>query len=317
MTDSYEVVVIGGGAAGLSGAIALVRSRRRVLVIDAGEPRNARADGLHGFLTRDGMKPTDLTAIGRDEVRSYGGEIIQARVVAAEPTAEGFAVTCDDGQVVTAKRLLIATGLTDELPDIPGLRERFGHDVIHCPYCHGYEVRDQAIGIIATSAHVHHHAVLFRQLSDDVAVLLHTAPAMASEEEEQLNARGIKLIAGEVVAVETDGGRLTGVRLAGGEFVARDALVVGPRFTVNTAGIEGLGLEIAEHSMGMGSHIAADTTGRTSVPGVWVAGNAANEMAQVVSAADAGLRAGAVINADLAMEEAQLAVAAAAQASYS
>jgi thioredoxin reductase len=301
--NDYEVVVIGGGAAGLSAAVTLGRSRRRTLVIDAGRPRNARADGVHGFLTRDGMNPLEVVRVGREEVRSYGGEIREAQVTDAVRTDDGFTVTTDDG-TVNATQLVIATGLTDVLPDIPGLRERFGRDVIHCPYCHGYEVRDQAIGVIATSAGAHHQALLFRQLSDDVAVLLHTATDLTADLRDDLGARGIKLISGEITSVAVEDDRLTGVHLDGGELVRRDALVVGPRFVVNVAGLERLGLEVVEHPMGVGEQITADERGQTNVPGVWVAGNASNIMAQVVTAADTGMRVGAQVNADMIMSAA-------------
>ena len=166
--DGYDVVVVGGGAAGLNGALMLGRSRRSVLVIDAGEPRNAPAHGVHGLLGREGMPPAELLARGRDEVRSYGGHLVTGEVTGAVREGDGFAVSLVGGRVVHARRLLVTTGLVDELPDVPGLRERWGRDVLHCPYCHGWEVRDRAIGVLATTARSMHQALLFRQLSADV-----------------------------------------------------------------------------------------------------------------------------------------------------
>jgi thioredoxin reductase len=130
----YDVVVVGGGAAGLSGALVLGRARRRVVVVDAGSPRNAPAAHMQGFLSRDGMPPADFLAAGRAEVTAYGVELIEDQVVGVET---GFAVRLASGQVLEARRLLIATGVRDELPDIPGARERWGRDLLHCPYCHG------------------------------------------------------------------------------------------------------------------------------------------------------------------------------------
>jgi thioredoxin reductase len=144
---TYDVIVIGGGAAGLAGATALLRSRRSVLVVDGGEPRNAPADGVHNFLTRDGTPPSELLAAGRAEVLGYGGEVVHGSVVAVDP---GFRVRLDDGRTLSARRLLVATGLADELPDVPGLAQRWGRDVLHCPYCHGWEVRDRAVGCPCT-----------------------------------------------------------------------------------------------------------------------------------------------------------------------
>src|SRR3954470_17042604 len=148
--QQYDVVVIGGGAAGLSAGVALSRARRSVLVVDAGKPRNAPAHGVHNYLGREGSAPADLLADGRAAVAGYGGEVVAGSVVAAEriPGEEiRFRVVLGDGEVV-ARRLLVATGLVDELPDLPGVRELWGTDVLHCPYCHGWEVRDQAIGIL-------------------------------------------------------------------------------------------------------------------------------------------------------------------------
>jgi len=175
--ERYDVVVVGGGAAGLSGALALVRSRRRVLVIDAGSPRNAPAGHVHNFLTRDGTPPGDLLALGRAEVAGYGGEFVDGAVAAASRDDDGFVVTLADGREVRARRLLVTSGLVDELPDVPGLAERWGRDVLHCPYCHGWEVRDQPIGVLATGALAVHQALMFRQLSADVTLLLHTGAA--------------------------------------------------------------------------------------------------------------------------------------------
>ncbi|HWD77283.1 MAG TPA: NAD(P)/FAD-dependent oxidoreductase, partial [Kribbella sp.] len=187
----YDVIVIGGGAAGLSGALALVRSRRSVLVIDDGTPRNAPAGGVHNFLTRDGVPPAELYAIGRQEVQGYGGEFAAGTVTTARRDDDGFEVELADGRSYRGRRLLVTTGLTDVLPDVPGLAERWGRDVVHCPYCHGWEVKDQAIGVLATSPMAMHQVQLFRQLSDDVTLFLHTAPEPTDEQWEQLAARGI------------------------------------------------------------------------------------------------------------------------------
>jgi thioredoxin reductase len=307
---TYDVVVIGGGAAGLGGALMLGRSRRSVLVIDAGEPRNAPAAGVHGFLTRDGVSPAALLEAGRAEVRGYGARVLDGRVVSAEPVDGGFIVTLEDGGRVGARRLLVTTGLVDELPDVPGVRERWGREVLHCPYCHGWEVRDQPIGVLASGPTAMHQALLFRQLSEDVTLFVHTAPQPTEEEAEQLAARGVTVVEGEVSSLEVVEDRLTGVRMRSGEFVPRRAVVVGPRFAARAGMLAGLGLEATTHPSGMGEHIEADPTGLTTVPGVWVAGNVTNPTAQVLASANAGVMAGAAINADLIAEDTREAVAA-------
>ncbi len=307
---TYDVVVVGGGAAGLGGALMLGRSRRSVLVVDAGEPRNAPASAVHGFLTRDGTDPAALLEAGRTEVRGYGARVLDGRVASAEVVDGGFAVTLEDGRRVGARRLLITTGLVDELPDVPGVRERWGRDVLHCPYCHGWEVRDQAVGVLASGLMAVHQALLFRQLTADLTLFVHTAPELTDEEAEQLAARGITVVEGEVASLEVHEDRLTGVWLRSGEVVPRSAVVVGPRFAARAGMLAGLGLETTAHPSGMGEHVESDPTGLTAVPGVWAAGNVADPIAQVMGSASAGAMAGAAINADLMAEDTREAVAA-------
>ncbi len=309
LNDSYDVVVIGGGAAGLSGALMLARSRRSVVVIDAGAPRNAPAAGVHGLLGRDGTPPSELLERGRAEVRRYGGHVVTGEVSAVAPDDNGFDVVLADGRTLSARRLLVATGLVDELPNIPGLRDRWGRDVVHCPYCHGWEVRDQAIGVLATGPLSVHQALLFRQLSEDVTVFSNTW-TLADEEAEQLAARGIAVVDGEVASIEIAGDHLVGVRMSDGTLVRREVLVVSPRMAARADVLAGLGLRPAQHPAAVGEYIPADPTGHTDVPGVWVAGNVTDLTAQVGSAAAAGALAGAHINADLVAEETRRAVAA-------
>jgi thioredoxin reductase len=312
MDERYDVVVVGGGAAGLSGALALSRARRSVLVVDDGAPRNARAGHVHNYLGREGATPAELLASGRAEVAGYGGQFLDGRVAGAERADDGFRVELEDGGIVHARRLLVTTGLVDELPDVPGVAELFGSDVLHCPYCHGWEVRDQAIGVLGSPMGVH-QALMWRQWSADVTYFQHTGPAPSDDEREQLAARDIPVVTGVVESLAIDGGRLTGIRLAGGDVVPRVALVVAPRFTARAAVLTSLGLEAVPMEMNghvVGSYVAADPTGATAVPGVWVAGNVADLRAQVISSAAAGLNAAAMLNADLIAEDVRLAVAA-------
>ena len=172
--ETVDAVVIGGGGAGLNGALMLARSRRSVVVIDSGNPRNAPAAAVHGLLGLDGTPPAELLQRGREEVRHYGGLVVSGEATyaaPAAPSAQGdlrFTVALKDGSTLSARRLLIATGLRDVLPDVRGLAEHWGHSVVHCPYCHGWEVRDEPIGILAVGPASIHHAVLFRQLTDDL-----------------------------------------------------------------------------------------------------------------------------------------------------
>ncbi|RBY93435.1 thioredoxin reductase [Blastococcus sp. TF02-8] len=308
MDERYDVVVIGGGAAGLSGALTLARARRRVLVVDAGQPRNAPAGHVHNYLGREGAPPSQLYAIGRAEAESYGATVVDGRVAAVVGQDDGFRVELDGGASVRARRLLLATGLTDELPELPGVAERWGSTVLHCPYCHGWEVRDRAVGIVSTGVVGAYASLLWRQWTADVVLFVHTGTEPNAEELEQLEARGVRIVRDEVAGLE--GG--ADVRLATGELIARDAVVVSPRFTANAGLLGALGAEPVPqemHGAVMGTYLPADPTGRTDVPGVWVAGNAGDLSAQVVVAAAQGLRAGAMINADLISEDTRAAVA--------
>jgi thioredoxin reductase len=201
----------------------------------------------------------------------------------------------------------VTSGLVDELPDIPGLRERWGRDVVHCPYCHGWEVRDQAIGVLASGPRSVHQALLFRQLSDDV-IYFRRGTVLSDAEAAQLAARGIRIVDGEVSALAIADDRLAGVRLADGSVIPRQAVAVGARMTARAGFLADLGLKPSEHPSGMGSHIPADPAGHTEVPGVWAAGNVTDLSAQVGASAAAGALAGAVINADLVEEETRRAV---------
>jgi thioredoxin reductase len=303
---TYDVVVIGGGAAGLSGALSLARARRSVLVVDAGAPRNAPAGHVHNFLAQEGIPPAELLAAGRAEVTGYGAEIVTDSVLGLRALAGGGFEVRLTGQVVQGRRLLVATGLVDELPAVPGVAERWGRTVLHCPYCHGWEVRDQAIGILDTGPMAVPAALLWRQWSADVTLFARTAPD--ASEREQLDARGIAVETVPVAGVE--GG--ADVRLADGRLVPRQALVVTPTFTARTDLLAPLGLTPVPMEMGgavLGSYLAAGPTGATAVPGVYAAGNVTDPRAQVIPSAAAGLMAGAAINGDLIEEDTRRAVA--------
>ena len=311
-TDLVDAVIVGGGAAGLSAAIMLGRSRRSVIVVDGGEPRNAPADGVHGFLSREGTPPRELLRLGRAEVASYGVRVVDGQVVDARRDDDGFTLTTADGAIVRGRRLLIATGTADELPSIPGLWERFGRDALHCPYCHGWEVQDRVIGVLGTNAEAAaHQAQLFRQLSDRVVVLRNTAGAFTAEQEAAFAARGIEVVDGVVERLEIADDRLVGVRLDDGRTVPVEALAVAPVNRVRAEAFTGLGLHTRPHPRGaeFGDAIGVDELGATSVPGVWAAGDVTNLRTQVLQAAAAGSMAGAIMNADLVQEDVRRALA--------
>lgn len=294
-----DVAIIGGGPAGLSAAVALARSLRRVVVVDAGEPRNAPAAGAHNVLAREGASAAVLLAEGRKEAQHYGAEIVLDRVTNARRTEEGFELELAEGRSLGARRVLLATGLIDELPDVAGVRELWGKRVLHCPFCHGWEVRGQRIGVLGTGERNVHQALLFRQLSDDVTFFLHTLEHLSVEDREQFAALDIQVVAG-VVRELRDGDTLH-VLLSDRE-VSIDALVVAPRFLARADLYEQLGGTLQDHPFG--AFIATDQTGRTDVSGVWAAGNVTDLMAMVSASMGAGVMAGAAINGDLVAEDA-------------
>jgi len=301
VANPYDVVVVGGGAAGLSAALVLGRSRRRVVVVDSGEPRNAPAAHMQGFLSRDGMAPSALLAAGRDEVARYGVDLIEGSVTHVAP---GFEVRLSDGTILAARSLLFATGVVDEVPDIPGIADRWGRDLLHCPYCHGWEVREQPLGVIGSAPGSADYALLLRQWSDDVTFFSHTY-ALSGDESERLEARGIVVVAGEVARLVVDDDRLTGVELGDGRIYPRSAVFVRPVIGPRADGLlAGLGCH-----MGGDGFVTTDATGLTSVPGVWAAGNVADARAQVITAAGEGSTAAIAINASLVIEDVELALA--------
>ncbi|MFL6124556.1 NAD(P)/FAD-dependent oxidoreductase [Actinophytocola sp.] len=286
----YDVVIVGGGTAGLAAALVLGRARRKVVVIDAGEPRNAAAHESHGFLTRDGLPPAELLRLGRAEVAGYGVELLADRVVSAKP---GFAVALASGPVLTARKLLVTAGVRDELPDVPGVAELWGDQVHFCPYCHGYEVRDERVGVLASGPLGVMKAVMLREWAPDV-VLFPGDYQLTDDEAAQLGSRGIPVEPGKVTRLVVSAGRLTGVDLADGRTVARTAVFVNPTFVPKDTLLRELGCELDDQGW-----VRVDAVGRTSVPGVWAAGNVVDPSAQLLSSAGAAATAAARLNHDL------------------
>ncbi len=299
----YDVVVIGGGAAGLSGALVLAQARRDVLVVDSGRPRNAQAGHVHGFLTREGLPPGELLALGREEVRDCGGTVLDGTVTQlARRDPSGFTVGLGDAQPVTARRVLVATGVRDELPDIPGLRERWARDVLHCPYCHGYDVQDLPVGVLGGSPEAVHFAQMVRQWVADVVFF--TLPEILTDAERaQLLARDIGIVETAVTRVVVEDDRLCGVELEDGRTIVRRAVFVPPHCLPNSDLLLGLGCDVDDDGW-----VVTGDTGETGVPGVWAAGNVANSRAQVIMAAGEGSAAAIAINADLVDEDVRDAV---------
>ena len=257
---------------------------------------------MQGFLSRDGIAPADFIAAGGLEVAGYGVELIADQVA---DIRAGFTIGLAGGRMLAARRVLIATGLSDALPDIPGVRERWGRDLLHCPYCHGWEVRDQPLGVLGTNPAAVEHALLIRQWSADIVFFTHTYPLTAGERA-ALEARGVGVIDGLVARLSVVDDRLDAVQLTDGRAFPRAAVFIRPAFHRHQDDpLDSLGCELDESGF-----VQVDGTGRTSVPGVSAAGNVANPRAQVITAAGEGSTAGIAINADLVQEDVERALSA-------
>jgi thioredoxin reductase len=295
-TERYDVAVIGGAAAGLSAAVALGRFGRSVVVIDDATPRNAAAGHVHNLLTRDGASPAELYRLGRAEAARYGAQLVAGTVSSVHGSIGAFSLQLGD-RTIGADRIVVATGARDELPEVPGLAAHWGRDVVHCAFCHGYEVRDQRIGVLATGPMAVHQAMMFRLLSPYVTVLAHTAPP-TPDQSEDLAGRGIAVVPGTVTEVLSADDRLTGVLLDDGSQLELDALVVASVVHARAGFLAPLGLvpsDFAVNGHVMATRIEAGPQGATDVPGVRVVGNVGEPMAQVVNAAASGLAAAAAI----------------------
>ncbi|RZU62592.1 NAD(P)/FAD-dependent oxidoreductase [Zhihengliuella halotolerans] len=296
----YDVAIVGGSVAGLAAATALGRSLRRVVVLDAGQPRNAPSPAAHNVFANDGASPAELLDRARRDAEKYGVELRSADVRTLEnctdAPGEFFGVHLGSGERLTARRVLLATGLVDGLPAIDGLAEHCGTSVLHCPYCHGWEVRGQRIGVIGSSVMATHQALLFSQLSRHVTLITHDAEVTA-EQRGQLAAAGVEVVDARIERAVSTGGRLTGVVLEDGTGMPFDALAVQSRMIARSELYTGLGGEVSENPMG--EFIETDPRGATAIAGVWAAGNSADVGASVPHAAAAGVTAGAQLNMDL------------------
>ncbi|MEV6312797.1 bifunctional NAD(P)/FAD-dependent oxidoreductase/class I SAM-dependent methyltransferase [Streptomyces sp. NPDC051840] len=310
MERHCDVAVIGGSAAGLAAALQLSRQRRGVVVVDDGTPRNAPAAHMHGYLGHEGAAPGELMEIGRAEVRSYGGEVLTGRVLGVHRRDDGrFRLDLTGGHTLVARRVLAATGLSDELPAIDGLAEQWGRGAVHCPFCHGFEVRDQRLVQIVTHPLGLHPTPLFRHLTDRLTVVLHDPTGVDETAVDALAASGVAVERAEVRRVLTGpDGEVSGVELGDGRVLEADAVVVGSRFRARADVLTGVGLTTTAHPTGAGDVLAVDPRGETSVPGIYAAGNVTDPSLQVLPSAAHGSQVGAMIAFSLADEDLRAAV---------
>lgn len=305
MERHFDVAVIGGSSAGLAAALQISRQRRSVVVVDDGTPRNAPAAHMHGYLGHEGVAPSELMAVGREEVRTYGAEVLSGRVVGVHRRDDvRFQLDLTGGHALVARRVLVATGLSDEIPAIDGVAEQWGRGVVHCPFCHGFEVRDQRLVQIVTHPLSLHPTPLFRHLTGRLTVVLHDPTGLDEQVVETLAASGVIVERSEVSRVLTGpDGELSGVELGDGRVLEADAVVVGSRFRARAEVLTEVGLTTTSHPTGAGDVLAVDPRGETAVPGIYAAGNVTDPALQVLSSAAQGSQVGAMIAFDLAEED--------------
>jgi thioredoxin reductase len=293
----YDAIIVGGSYAGLSAALALGRARKQIVIIDAGQRRNRFAHAAHGFLGQDGRAPGAIAATGRAEVAAYPTvTFLDGTAVCAAQHRDGFTITLADGTTHTAARLVLATGVTDELPDLPGLREGWGKGVVHCPYCHGYEVADRRLGVLALMPFATHQANMIPDWGP-TTFLTNGVVHLTADERAALGARGVAIEETPVAEVLNASDGLAGVRLADGRTVALDALFTGVPTRLTSPLAEQLGCAI-DDTLG-GPIIRVDAMGQTTVPGVYAAGDAAAMMKSIPGAVASGYMVGAVAHQSL------------------
>ena len=290
---NYDVIIIGGSYAGLSAALPLARARRKVLVVDAGKRRNRFAARSHGFLTQDGVEPDQIAAQGRAQLMKYETVAwVDGRVDSVRRDAEGFLVSVDGRAVEAARRLILAAGVEDELPPVPGLAERWGKHVFHCPYCHGYELQQGRIGVLATSEMSMHQALMLPDWGT-TTFFLNEVFEPDAQQRSQLQSRGVRVESGAVSRLDGDG---LEVIMADGRAIALDGLFVATR--VRPSGLAAqLGCALEEGPLG--AVVKTDPMKATTVPGVFACGDLARAAGSVPLAVGDGAMAGAATHRSL------------------
>lgn len=300
-TETVDIIVVGGGPAGLSAALLLSRARRRVIVVDDGRPRNASAAHMHGVLGHDGLPPRRLLELGRAEIAGYGGRFEYGTVSALTVRDDAVEVSMPlTGTRFRARRALVATGLSDDLPDIPGLRDQWGRGVVVCPYCDGWEHRLDVVGVIATSPRSVDQAQLLRQWAERVVYFPGAFGEPDPEDAAALADRGIRIELGDVAGLRIDGDRLTGVDL-GDRTVSVGVIFIGTGLRPHDSLLRAVGATATEDETG--SWISVDDDGQTSVRGVYAVGNVVDPRSNVSVSLGLGTLVGGSINLDLLADD--------------
>jgi thioredoxin reductase len=293
----FDVVVIGGSFAGLSAAMQIARARRSVLVIDSGKPRNRFASHSHGFLGQDGKTPEEILTVAREQLSAYPtASFMHETVASATGEKDAFELTRTSGTVIKAKRLIIAVGVSDQLPDLPGLKEKWGDGVLHCPYCHGYEIAGNRLGVFATSNIAAHQAHVVRDWGR-VTVFLRDGFSFDADAQSELEKMDVPVESVPLAGIEGEGRSISHVVLKDGRRVALDALFVAPQTEMSSPIAKQLGCETTPGPLG--DFITVDDWQATSVRGVYAAGDAATGWTNATIASAAGVQAGVAAHQSL------------------
>jgi thioredoxin reductase len=287
----YDAIIVGGGPAGLSAALLLGRCRRRVLVCDEGMPRNRRARRMHGYLTRDGISPREFLQIARDEIARYGVEFRQVKAHNARKVADGFEVELEGGVRCLARKLLIATGVADQLPPISNVSEFYGSSVHHCPYCDGWEERDKRIAVYARKPGL---ALALLTWTSDVILFTDGHARIPRKDRELLARRGVSVRTGKIARLEGEHGNLRRVVLENGDAVERDAMFFSTSQHQACDIASGLGCVMNRRGT-----VETNRLEMSNVPGLYVAGDASRDVQLVIVAAAEGAKAAFAINVAL------------------
>lgn len=295
--DVQDCIIVGGGPAGLNAAVVLGRCGRKVLVFDTATYRNRYSHGMHNYLTRDGIAPTEFLDTARNEMRKYGAKLLNKKIVLAQKSEGSFHVKDEDGKIYHAKKLLIATGLTDKVPDVPGFKELYGKSVHHCPYCDGWEVRNKALGVYARNKNGFELALALKGWSENVTYFADGRNKLKPTEVETLSLNNIPIIAYPVERLQAKGDKLQAVVFKNGQRRKCDALFFVNGYDQQCNLVETFGCNM--------TRLGAVITNRyqqTNIEGLYVAGDASRDMHFVVVAAAEGAKAGVIINKELQKE---------------
>lgn len=294
----YDVIIVGGGPAGLSAALVLGRCRRSVLVCDSGHPRNYASRGLHGFLSRDSIPPAELLAVGRQQLQPYGVEFRHTTVTAARRDGGHFELTLEDASRLCSRRLLIATGVVDNVPDIPGAADFYGASIFHCPYCDGWEMRDQPLAVFGRGKNAAALAIQLLAWSADIVLCTHGPAAIRPPEAERLARASIPVRQARILRFEGHDRVLHRIVFDGGESLDRRGIFLSTGQRQHSGLAAALGCTFTFKGA-----VKTDRREGAGIPGLWVAGDASHDVQMAIVAAAEGAKAGIAIHTDLQKEE--------------